>query len=584
MPAHTTMATIKKQLEKYRSMRDFSKTKEPSGAAAAKPKKPVKGLRFVVQKHAATALHYDLRLELDGVMKSWAVPKGPSLDPAVKRLAMQVEDHPIEYNTFEGTIPEGEYGGGTVMIWDEGVYTAEKQDEKPEDAIRDGLKRGDLKVVFAGSRMQGSFVLVRTRPVGGRAQWLLIKHRDEFAKPGSDITIEENTSVVSGRTMEEIATENTRVWHSNRAPRGKVATEVSAKTLERARRADAGGASRTAAKSQGAAPRKVVTASKLDVSKAITPMLASPGADLPEGDDWTFEPKFDGIRVLAFVVANDARLVTRNLKDKTKQFPEIIADLKKLSGKTGRTLVLDGEIVALVDGEPGRFQELQSRMHVDNESAIKKRVKDTPVAFLVFDLLADGNDILVPEPWSGRRARLEKRLARKKLDAIRLGESSADGAAMLRLAQEQGWEGIIAKRTTAPYRPGVRSKDWLKLKIEQQQEFVVGGYTEPRNTRSHLGAILLGYYDDGKLIYAGHTGGGFSSATLREMYDLLHPIERKTSPFTTTPKTNEKPHWTEPRVVVEVRFNEWTREGKLRQPILLGIRDDKDPHEVRREA
>jgi bifunctional non-homologous end joining protein LigD len=580
------MPTVEKQLEKYRSMRDFSKTKEPAGGAPARArKKRVRGLRFVVQKHAATALHYDLRLELDGVMKSWAVPKGPSLDPSVKRLAMQVEDHPIEYNTFEGTIPEGEYGGGTVMIWDEGVYTAEKTDGKPEDAIRAGLERGDLKVVFAGERLKGSFVLVRTRPVGGRQQWLLIKHRDEFAEPGSDITAQEIRSAVSGRTMEEIATENTRVWHSNRVPRSKVARTVSAQMLERARRADAGGRARPATRSKRAAPRKVVgAAAKLDLSKAITPMLASPGRDLPAGDDWVYEPKYDGIRVLAFVVADDARLITRNLKDKTKQFPEIIADLRKLSGKTGKTLVLDGEIVALVAGQPGRFQELQSRMHVDNALAIERRVRDTPVALLVFDLLAEGTDVLVAEPWSERRKRLEKRLARRKLKAIRLGESSDDGEAMLRLAQEQGWEGIIAKRATAPYRPGVRSKDWLKLKIEQQQEFVVGGYTEPRNTRSHLGAILLGYYDtDGKLIYAGHTGGGFSGASLHQMYELLHPLERKTAPFSTTPKTNEKPHWTEPRVVVEVRFNEWTRDGKLRQPIFLGIRDDKDPKDVRRE-
>ena len=313
-------------------------------------------------------------------------------------------------------------------------------------------------------------------------------------------------------------------------------------------------------------------------------MLASSGRDLPEGDEFTYEPEYDGIRVLAFVAGSDARLITRNRKDKTKQFPEIIADLQKLSGKTERTLVLDGEIVALIDGEPGRFQELQSRMHVDNGLPIKRRVKDTPVAFVVFDMLADGDDMIAAEPWSVRRAHMEKRLARRKLKTIRLTESSPDGVEMLRDAQEHGWEGIIAKRTTAPYRPGVRSKDWLKLKIEQQQEFVVGGYTEPRNTRSHLGAILLGYYDNGDLIYAGHTGGGFSGKTLTEMYKALHPLERKTSPLNTTPKTNEKPHWTNPRVVVEVRFNEWTRDGKLRQPIFLGIRDDKDPGEVRREG
>jgi bifunctional non-homologous end joining protein LigD len=286
------MPSVRKQLEKYRSKRDFSKTTEPAGGKTGKARKRSRRLRFVVQKHAATALHYDVRLELDDVMKSWAVPKGPSLDPSVKRLAMQVEDHPIEYNTFEGTIPEGEYGGGTVMIWDEGYYTADRTDEPAEEAIRNGLKKGDLKVRFEGKRMRGSFVLVRTRPVGGRQQWLLIKHRDEFAAPGSDITTEENTSVVSGRTMEEIATENSNVWHSDRAARGKVASDVTAKMLERARRADgaAGNGRAAKTKTKRAAPRKVV-GGKLDLSKAITPMLASSGRDLPEGDDWTYEPK-----------------------------------------------------------------------------------------------------------------------------------------------------------------------------------------------------------------------------------------------------------------------------------------------------
>ncbi len=277
-------------------------------------------------------------------------------------------------------------------------------------------------------------------------------------------------------------------------------------------------------------------------------------------------------------------LITRNAKDKTKQFPEIVADLKKLPGKTGRVYVLDGEIVALLDGEPARFQELQSRMHVENPTAIKRLTRDLPAAFIVFDLLVDGEDILLNEPWSERRARLEKRLARKRLPAIRVSETSTDAAAMLEEAQAHGWEGLMAKRVAAPYRPGQRSKDWLKLKLERRHEFVVGGYTEPRNSREHIGAILLGYYDDdGNLIYAGHTGGGFTRKLLNDMYTRLHRLERKTSPFSTTPQTNEKPHWVRPEVVVEVKFYEWTRDGKLRQPIFLGIREDKDAGEVRRE-
>jgi bifunctional non-homologous end joining protein LigD len=557
------MARVKEQLAKYRSKRDFKKTAEPSGAKRKRTARRAKGLEFVIQKHDASQLHFDLRLELDGVMKSWAVPKGPSLDPANKRLAMQVEDHPMDYNTFEGTIPQGQYGGGTVMIWDRGTYTAEKAadfDGSDAAAVRDGLQRGDLKVRFHGERLTGSFVLVRTRTERGKAQWLLIKHRDESAERGSDVVAEYDTSIVSGKTMDEIAGADGEVWQSNRKG--------------------------TTSRKRSAAVKKVVGAApKLDISKAITPMLATLGKDLPKDGDWTYEPKYDGIRVLAFVTAADVRLITRNAKDKTKQFPEIIADLKKLPGKTGRNLVLDGEIVALTDGEPARFQELQSRMHVENALSIKRLVKDLPAAFIVFDLLVDGDDVLVNESWSDRRARLEKRLGRKRLPAIRLGETSDDPEAMLRAAQEHGWEGIMAKRLESPYRPGIRSKDWLKLKLERRQEFVVGGYTEPRNSRQHIGALLLGYYnDDSEFIYAGHTGGGFTRQSLSEMYDRLRALERKTSPFSRTPKTNERPHWVKPEVVVEVRFNEWTNEGKLRQPVFLGVREDKEAGEVRREA
>ena len=591
------MPSVKKQLAKYQSMRDFSKTAEPAGAkrTAKSPRKRAtkSKLGFVIQKHAATALHYDLRLELDGVMKSWAVPKGPSLDPSVKRLAMQVEDHPIEYNEFEGLIPEGEYGGGTVMIWDRGTYSADKaEDGDHAQAVREGLRKGDLKVTFHGKRLKGSFVLVRTRGYGGKPQWLLIKHKDDHAAPGSDITAEQITSVVSKRTMEEIATEGSNVWHSNRAPRGKT-TVAGARTIERARRADgAGGGTSTTRKKAGAKKtatkktpaKKVVGARRtLELKSAVAPMLASLGKEMPTGDGWTYEPKYDGIRVLAFVTPHDIRLVTRNAKDKTKQFPEIIADLTKLLGRNANQVVLDGEIVALREGEPARFQELQSRMHVENEQSIKRLSKETPAAFVAFDILVDGDDILAAQPWSERRKRLQKRLARKNFAAIKLGESDTDGAVMMEQAIAHGWEGVIAKSIDSLYRPGVRSKEWLKLKLEKSQEFVVGGYTEPRNSREHIGAILLGYYDGDKLVYAGHTGGGFSGKSLQDMYRRLKPIERSDSPFATRPKTNEKPHWTDPEVVVEVRFNEWTRDGKLRQPIFLGVRDDKDPTEVRRE-
>src|SRR5688572_27190752 len=402
-------------------------------------------------------------------MLSWAVARGPSLVPGEKRLALHVEDHPMEYNAFEGTIPKGQYGGGTVMIWDRGTYTSEKADDFEGDhaaAIRAGLRKGDLKFRLHGERLDGSFVLVRTRTERGKPQWLLIKHRDESAQPGSDVVAEHETSVASGRTMAEIEGGDSKVWQSNR--------------------------SGTTRKTKVAVKKVVGAAPKLDPGKAILPMLATLGKDLPQEEGWTFEPKFDGIRVLAFVTPSYVGLITRNAKDKTRQFPEVIADLEKLPGKTGRNYVLDGEIVALANGEPARFQELQGRMHVENALAIKRLSKDLPTAFVVFDLLVDGEDILLNEPWSERRARLDKRLARKKLAAIRVGETSQDPAAMLRGAQEKGWEGIMAKRMDSPYRPGVRSKDWLKLKLERRQEFVIGGFTEPRNSREHIGALLLG--------------------------------------------------------------------------------------------
>ena len=315
------------------------------------------------------------------------------------------------------------------------------------------------------------------------------------------------------------------------------------------------------------------------------PMLATPAKEMPSDGDWTFEPKYDGIRVLAYVAPGAARLITRNAKDKTNQFPEIIAELKKLTARHKKPVVLDGEIVALIEGEAARFQHLQGRMHVENARSIARLSKDQPAVLVAFDMLLDGDEALLAEPWHVRRERLEKRLGKQTRKHLWLAPSEPDGDAMLAEAAQHGWEGIIAKDADSTYTPGKRSKSWLKLKLEKQQEFVVGGYTEPRNSRKHIGALLLGYYnDDDELVYVGHTGGGFSEKSLQDMYKLLKPRERKTSPFTTTPKTNEKAHWVKPEIVVQVRYNEMTNVGKLRQPIFLGVRDDKDAKEVRLET
>ena len=563
----------REQLAEYRKKRDFTKTAEPAGEDGA----PAAGrLRFVIQKHAASHLHFDLRLELDGVMKSWAVPKGPSTDPSVKRLAMQVEDHPVEYNSFEGTIPKGEYGGGTVMLWDTGTYTADGvEPDDTENEIRARYAKGDLKLSFFGDRMRGSWALVRMKysrdnNSSSKPQWLFIKHRDDYASE-EDIVAENMTSVTTGRTMEEIASGKSRVWRSNRgAENGRVA-ETQRKTGKTSKT----GKTKTAGD---------VMAVRSALVRDLEPMYASIGTSIP-GEGWTFEPKYDGVRVLAFVTGDEVMLVTRNGKDKSAQFPEVVEALRKLAAKKKKDFVLDGEIVALIGGEPGRFQELQSRMHVKESTMIARHRSSTPAALILFDVLVAGTDVLVREPWHKRRARLLKELGKAASPEIRITESiEGDGDKMLKLAGRQGWEGIIAKRVDSFYEPGHRSRSWIKLKIEFRQEFVVGGYTEPRNSRQHIGALLLGYFDQGRFIYVGHTGGGFSGAGLAEMSRKLAPLEQSKSPFEETPKTNERAHWVKPKVVVEVKFNEWTSDGKLRQPIYLGTRDDKKATEVGRES
>ena len=547
-------------LREYRAKRDFRRTKEPEGAAgrAAPRSRGVRQLQFVIQKHAASHLHYDLRLELDGVMKSWAVPKGPSLDPTQRRLAVEVEDHPMEYNTFEGTIPAGEYGGGTVMLWDRGTY---EPDDGSVDSVRRGYERGDIKIMFHGDRLRGSFALVRMASRGeGKPQWLLIKHRDTDAVPGWDAS-EHDTSVTTGRTMDEIRDGKSKVWHSNRSGN---------------RESGIGNRVKSAVKSDSRFPIP---------DSRITPMLATIGTTIPTGAGWTFEPKYDGVRVLAFAAGASVRLITRNGKDKSHQFPEVTAGVRALALRRKRPFVLDGEIVAFSGDAPARFQALQSRMHLQGERDIAGQVKSTPSALIAFDLLVDGDSVLLDQPWNVRRKRLERFIGARAPKGLRLGDSApGDGEKLLARARRDDWEGIIAKRVDSTYQPGARSRDWLKLKVEFRQEFVVGGYTEPRNTREHLGAILLGYFDGDDLVYVGHTGGGFTRESLAAMAKRLARLERKSCPFSTPVRTNEKAHWVRPEVVVEVKFNEWTADSRLRQPIFLGVRDDKDPREVTREA
>jgi bifunctional non-homologous end joining protein LigD len=452
------------------------------------------------------------------------------------------------------------------MLWDRGTYTADAaaSPDEEEDAIRGGLRRGDLKITFHGERLLGSFALIRMKFARdgsslSKPQWLLIKHRDEFATD-KDVVTECLTSVESGRTMEEIASGKSKVWRSNREPKkGPVKSPRSGIA-------------------EAASPQPKLS------FKPLEPMYASIGTDVP-GEGWTFEPKYDGIRVLAYVTSTDVKLITRNGKDKAAQFPEIVDTLNKLASQTRRSFVLDGEIVALIDGEPARFQELQSRMHLKEPQSIQRLSAAMPAALILFDILVDGDEALIAEPWTERRARLVKRVGKRTSTHLHVTESiEGDGKRMLEKARRQGWEGIIAKRVDSSYEPGKRTRSWLKLKIEFREEFVVGGYTEPRNSREHIGALLLGYFDGERFIYVGHTGGGFTRAKLNDMYRRLTPLERKTSPFEETPKTNEKAHWVKPEVVVEVKFSEWTADRRLRQPIFVGVRDDKDAKDVEIEA
>jgi bifunctional non-homologous end joining protein LigD len=405
-------------LQEYRAKRDFEQTGEPAGTEPADYAGD--GLRFVVQKHAASHLHFDLRLELDGVMLSWAVPKGPSLEPSCRRLAMQVEDHPIEYNTFEGTIPKGEYGGGTVMLWDRGTYAPDElpPGADPESAVRSGLRRGKLAFTLHGERLTGSFALVRT-DAGPRPKWLLIKHRDEAARTGSDIVAEAATSVVSGRTMDEIAADGDQVWRSDRA--GRAANSGRAN--------DSG---RAAGRSRGHPD-----AARSD---AIPPMTPTPVRSLPTEGEWTFEPWHGGRHVLAYATADSARIMDVRARDITRDHPDIARELQSLARRSGTPFVLDGEI-ASPDDSGG-------------------------AVFYASDLLLEGDNARLDEPRIQRRAALERIFHRRRVQRVRRQQLLTPGPRLVDRVRRNGWAGVLARRNDARYEPGARNRDFLRLAVE----------------------------------------------------------------------------------------------------------------------
>jgi bifunctional non-homologous end joining protein LigD len=586
-------------LEEYRKKRDFRRTPEPAGDAeeSAEHGGP---LQFVVQKHAASHLHYDFRLELEGTLKSWAVPKGPSLDPKVRRLAMHVEDHPLDYGDFEGVIPEGEYGGGTVLLWDRGTWSP------AEGEASAAYERGRLKFDLDGEKLQGRWNLVRMggREEGGKESWLLIKERDAEAKPESEyeITEERPESVATGRVLEEIASDRDRVWHSNRGDgggrRGRSTVQARLRAALEAKRRREGGAeesrSRTKftrpagsrrATTQGRARRRADGAGHgLDV-KAIEgaraaslprqpqAQLATLVTSVPAGDDWFHEIKFDGYRLLCVISKKGVRLISRNGKDWTDNFPGLVAAAGALPCDEA---VLDGEAVVLDDRGISSFQALQN---------ILGRKRGAEVIYYAFDLLhVDGYD-LTGATLRSRKEALAGFLTAAADTPIRFSDHvEGKGRAFFEQACDIGVEGVISKRADCPYRPG-RGSDWLKIKCLSSQEFVVVGFTDPSGSRKGFGSLLLGVNEDGRLVSAGRVGTGFTDRTLRDLYARLKKIERGTPPIANPPTgaAAREVHWVEPELVAEVEFAEWTEDDVIRHPSYKGLREDKDPAEVVRE-
>ena len=518
-------------------MRDPQRTPEPFGG-----RPPTGGRLFVVQKHAARRLHYDLRLEMDGVLKSWAVPKGPSVHAEEKRLAVHVEDHPIEYGDFEGVIPPGNYGAGSVIVWDRGWYRS----AKPEDPLAQ-LARGKLEVEIFGHKMRGRWTLARMS--GKDKDWLLLKKTDGAALPpdAAELTERYPHSVLSGLTVEEMANAS-----------GRLATiRARLDALE--------------------APRGEVSARR-------QPFTLATLADRPFSDPaWLFEIKYDGVRVLASRRGDRVELYGRSGQDTTSRYPEVVRALRALPVDS---FVIDGEIVALDDAGRPSFQRLQPRMALTDPREIERMALQRPAIGVFFDcLMLDGRD-LRKLPLVDRKECLRRLVP--SLGAVRYGDHvMEEGKAFFDLASEQRLEGMVAKRARSVY-SGARTRDWIKIKCQRRQEFVIGGYTDPQGSRGHFGALHLGVYDGPpeapRLVYVSKVGTGFDDARLEAIMARLRPLARATPPFDAgAVPTGRGHHWVEPRLVAEVRFTDWTDDGGLRHPTFIGLRDDKKPLECRRE-
>jgi bifunctional non-homologous end joining protein LigD len=604
-------------LEEYKRKRRFEETPEPPPKVETKT-----GNRFVVQMHDATRLHYDFRLELEGVLKSWAVPKGPSLDPADKRLAMHVEDHPVSYFDFEGNIPENNYGAGTVLVWDVGTWQPlspvavdGKYVPGTEVEALAMLAKGDLKFRLNGKRLKGDFALIKMRgrrPGSKGNEWLMIKKHDKYVVEGYEIEgIDE--SVLSGRTLEEIAGDaRSAEWKSRPAGRGRLkaawladaVARVEKKKKRTTENTEEHG-EKTKAKKSSVSPVasvvKPLTSSAAPVKRpmptAIHPMLAESVDEAFDGAEWLFEIKWDGYRAVAFIENGKARLVSRNQNDLTPRYPELV-DLPQFI--KAKTAILDGEVVALDDEGRASFSLMQQRTGFRPGGRRGPANVDVSVLYYAFDLLyLDGYD------W--RRVSLEER--KKKLaavvvpgDGMRYSDHyEAQGKALFEIAKKKGLEGIVAKKRASYYEER-RTREWLKIKIRHRLECVIGGYTQPEGSRAHFGSVVLGLYDKkGRLIHVGQAGSGFDQKSLDSMWKILRKLETRTNPFFGEVEALRKVFWVKPELVAEIEFTEWTggnsssssplpssqsrrADGsaggpKLRAPVFLGLRDDKNPKE-----
>ena len=562
-------------LQTYRNKRKFDVTPEPRGHTAP----ATEGNTFVIQKHAARRLHYDFRLELDGVMKSWAVTKGPSLVPGEKRLAIHVEDHPIEYNKFEGTIPQGEYGGGTVMIWDRGKWS-------PDSDPRKAYQKGHLDFTLEGEKLHGRWHLVRMHGRRGESKepWLLIKARDGAARGPDDLDIleEKPLSVASGRSLAEIAEGKgrKRVWHSNRPVRDNVksflkAPEPPEKVEKNARAPRASARSRNSTARRRPKRAKTKDESPYREPPFVPPSLATLRSDPPAGREWVHEIKFDGYRIQAQLANPQPRLLTRKGLDWTSKFPNIAAAVTALPA---RSAVLDGEVVIEDEKGVSSFSGLQAALKANEQKRF---------IYYVFDLLhLDGRDLL-HLPLIERKAQLRKLVPLGARGPIRYSEDFEEqGDVVLRHACEIGLEGIVSKRKDAPYRSG-RSECFIKAKCANAQEFIVGGYSPSTAMPKAIGALVVGYYKEKRLAYAGRIGTGYTHATARDLWKRLHALEIDRPPFDEIPREEARRkdiRWVEPITVIESQFRGWTAENLVRQAAFKGVREDKPPQEVVREV